>query len=354
MDAYVDSNDTTIVDGGEMFDTIYDYMRPQYVDINSENIEVFGVVFIKQQMEMQVYGRTYTGLGGGGQTVIWKSWERYYRPDGVTPKDGISAVQLHETMHAIGFHHTWQHEHYSSDFSFGPMGYFAYHNGTATFDKNWVQGTYLDQMHALLWENFTSLQAGLGVDKRPETYIAEQKIIDLFNDASDLYDVMDWMEAYETLANVEEWINRLIWSTQDSTAPTIVNWEADPEISLLGFEVQAQVTDNLAGIENVTAYVKIDGFDSELYPCTFTGDSWVTTIPALTAMSEIDVWIVAWDWGMNKAESTHQILVLDTNLTTSTNGTELLPATFYLYVAVGVGVVSVVILVIVIIIQKRK
>ena len=164
----VESDGTVSVDGGGMFDEIYDIMRPQYIDIADENINVFGVVFIKQQMEMYVYGHTYTGLGGGGQTVVWKAWERYYRPDGVTPKDGISAVQLHETMHAIGFHHTWQYDHYSSDFCYSPMGYFAYHNGTGQFDKNWVQSTYLDQMEFTLWNNFSLIQENLTEFERPE------------------------------------------------------------------------------------------------------------------------------------------------------------------------------------------
>jgi hypothetical protein len=349
--AYVDENGTTVADGGAMFDAIYDSMRPQYIDVESDDIEVFGVVFIKKQMEMHVYGRTYTGLGGGGQTVIWKSWERYYRPDGVTPKDGISAVQLHETMHAIGFHHSWQHEHYSSDFSYGPMGYFAYHNDTATFDKNWVQGTYLDQMHAILWDTFTTIQADLGVDERPETYVAEQKIIDLFGQANSLYNVMDWMTTYLKLRQVQEWIDRLTWSTQDGTAPTIVNWGSNPEIGLLGFEIQVQVTDNLAGIENVTAYVALDGSDPTAYPCSFSSGSWFATIPSLTATSEIEVWVVAWDWGMNKAESNHEILALDLNHTITGTGLPLSTLLLYTTAIAGIGLIAVVVIVI---IKKKK
>jgi len=329
-----------------MFDSIRENMRPQYVDEESDDIEVFGVVFIKKNMEMHVYGRTYTGLGGGGQTVIWKSWDRYYRPDEITPKDGISSIQLHETMHAIGFHHTWQHEHYASDFSFGPMGYFAFHNGTASFDKNWVQGTYLDQMHAILLDEFSTLQADLGVDEKPETYIAEQKIIDLFGEAGDLYDVMDWMETYDTLSDIEVWMSRLVWSTQDDTAPTIHNWVQNPEISLLGFEVQAQVTDDLAGIENVTAYVELDGGGPTAYPCTYANGSWFATVPSLSATNTVEAWVVAWDWGMNRAESTHETLGL------TTTDTGLPPETLLLYIVLIAGV-GVVVVVIVIMIRKR-
>jgi len=337
--AYVDENGTTIVDGGAMFDAIYDSMRPQYVDVNSDDIEVFGVVFIKQQMEMHVYGGTYTGLGGREQTVIWKSWERYYRPDGVTPKDGISAVQLHETMHAIGFHHSWQHEHYSSDFSYGPMGYLAYHNDTASFDKNWVQGTYLDQMHAILWDEFTSLRLNIGTDERPEIYFAEQKILGLFTEADNQYNVMDWSRTYESLSEIELWIFRLGWAIQDNTAPVIINWVAIPGISTSGFQIQAQVSDDLSDLENVTVYVQVDTENVSYYPCTLSGNYWYATIPTLSASNRIDVWIIAWDWAMNRAESNHVTSTIEDPI--------------FLFLIIG-AVSIIVVVVIVVVIKKRS
>ena len=346
MDSYVDSDNTTIVDGGSMFDTIYDIMRPQYVDVESENIEVFGVVFIKKQMEMQIDGHPYTGLGGRGLTVIWKSWERYYRPDGVTPKDGISAVQLHETMHAIGFLHTWEPEHYAGDFSFSPMGYFAYHNGTATFDKNWVQSTYLDQMKAILWDEFTTAQAGLGTNERPETYSAEQKALSLFAVADNLYDAMNWIDSFEALSNARDWVKRMIWSSQDNTAPVISPWGIIPNISTAGFQVQAQVNDNLAGVENVTVFVQADNYEITEYPCTYSNLEWRTSVPALTASTRIEVWIEAWDWGMNRGESTHAVLILDG--TNDLSGSEL-----FLILTI-VGGIAVVIIVVIVIIKRRQ
>ncbi len=348
IDAYIEPDNTTIVDGGSMFDNIYDSVRPQYVDVDSQNIEVFGVIFIKKQMEMHVLGRTFTGLGGGGQTVIWKSWERYYRPDGVTPKDGISAIQLHETMHAIGFHHSWQDEHYSSDFYYGPMGYFAYHNGTATFDKNWVQATYLDQMQAILWDEFTTAQTELGLDERPETYIAEQKALGLFDDANDLYDGMNWIECYNVLSDARDWIKRMKWSTQDDTAPVISPWGINPNISSAGFQVQAQVNDDIAGIENVTVFVQIDNNEILKYPCTYSNGEWRATVPTLAASSKIEVWLESWDWGMNRGESTHAVLNIDS--TTGENGS---PNGDTFFILIIIGVAAVVVIIVIIIIKKR-
>ncbi|MGY5879407.1 MAG: hypothetical protein RTV31_04105 [Candidatus Thorarchaeota archaeon] len=347
-DSTLEPDGTTVIDGYSSFGYIYDNMRSLYVDENSDDIEVFGVVFIKKQMEMHAGGRTFTGLGGSGQTVIWKAWDRYYRPDGVTPKDGISSIQLHETMHAVGFHHTWQHEHYSSDFSFGPMGYFAFHNGTATFDKNWVQGTYLDQMDAMLWDDFSTKQAGLGIDERPETYIAEQRVLDYFEEARNLYDEMDWQGAYDALRNAGDWIDRMMWSIQDNTAPVISSWVITPSINTDGFYVSAQVTDDLSGINNVTVYLQIDGGSTTFYPCAESSGTWITSVPTFTATYNVDVWVEAWDWGMNGAETDHETLVIATLPTTTQPD-----FTLYLYLTIIAGV-AVVIVMVVIVVRRRQ
>ncbi|MGY5864006.1 MAG: hypothetical protein RTV41_05345 [Candidatus Thorarchaeota archaeon] len=305
MHSYVDSG-TTIVDGGAMFDTIYDTMKPLYT-VDDDNINVFGVVFIKRQMEMHVYGRTYTGLGGGGQTVIWKSWERYYRPDGITPKDGISSVQLHETMHAIGFHHTWQHEHYSSDFSWGPMGYFAFRPGTAIYDKNWVQGTYLDQMEAIIRADFQGNQSLLGPSERPETHIAELGVEKALARAKAFYEEMDWLSAYDALSDAEDWLKRMFLSQVDNSPPVIVSYGTNPvDIIARPFLYSAIVTDDLAGIENVTLFIQIDEGAIQTFPCSRNSNNWSITVPAYVVapppdnpFNNITLWLVAHDWGMN-------------------------------------------------------
>lgn len=301
MHSYVDSG-TTIVDGIAMFNTIYDTMRPIYTE-DDGNINVFGVVFIKQQMEMHAYGRTYTGLGGQQQTVIWKSWERYYRPDGVTPKDGISSAQLHETMHAIGFHHTWQHEHYASDFSWGPMGYFAYRPGTAIYDKNWVQGTYLDQMEAVIRNDFLGNQSLIGSSERAETYIAEYGVEKSLAKARAFYEEMDWLLAYDSLVDAKDWLKRMQYSMLDNNPPVIVSFSTNAnEVGTAPFFYSAIVIDDLAGVENVTLFTQIDQGVIVKYPCSNTSmTNWTVTVPEREPFTNLTMWVVVHDWGMNIA-----------------------------------------------------
>ncbi|MHA2264953.1 MAG: hypothetical protein ACXAEN_21380 [Candidatus Thorarchaeota archaeon] len=304
--AFVDTDGTTVADGYAMFYDIYDNMRSLYVDVDDENVNVFGVVFIKKQMEMHAAGRTFTGLGGGGQTVIWKTWERYYRPDGVTPKDGVSSVQLHETMHAVGVGHTWSYGHYVADFSFSPMGYLGFHNGTATFDQNWAQSSYLDQMFMDVWNTYLDRVALLGPSERQETLTAQQMALAGFGIADQFYEEMDWSACFNQLGSVEDWIRRMTYSRSDDEAPTISDWGIGG-ISEEGGTLSpwARVRDDLAGIENVTFHLVTDAGEELVYECQFNGGNW-STQASYSAYSEyLEVWFEAWDWGMNRAETNH-------------------------------------------------
>ena len=305
--AEVNEDGVTEVDGGEMFGYLYDVVRPYRIPTGPDLISVFGVVFIKQNMVMYYGDGTYTGLGYngefGGQTVIWKSWERYFRSDNVTPRNGVSAVQLHESMHAVGFGHTWVHEHYTGDFSFGPMGYFADHNGTSSFDKDWVQGTYLDQMEALTWDEFQMRQAYVQPDDRPETLQAEENALICFELARAAYNQMDWMRCFELLSKARDWSKRMIYSRHDTQPPVIQEWGTIPARPRNeSFTYWAKVSEDTAGLENVTVYVLIDDATLLSYPCEYASGNWSCEIEAVDYSETATVWVVAWDWAMNSVE----------------------------------------------------
>ena len=296
-------NGKTIVDGGNMFNAIYSTMRGQYIDINDKNTNVFGVVFIKKNMEMYYGGRQYTGLGGDGQTVIWKSWERYYRSDGVTPKSGISGVQLHETGHAIGLGHTWRQDHYVGDFSYNVMGYHGAFNGTGKFEQNWVQSTYLDQMQGRLWLHYQETMSGVDSNGNPRAQRAEQEVLKAFDAARNQYNSMNWAGCYSALQDVEQWIETLSWTITDDTAPTIVSWGIQGEPLLTNATVWTTVIDDISGIENVSVFVKIGDFAPSVFRCSHASGNWTTTIPQIPTDINVRIWVEAQDKAMNLAVS---------------------------------------------------
>ncbi|MFX0055344.1 MAG: hypothetical protein ACFFAD_10485 [Candidatus Hermodarchaeota archaeon] len=302
--AYVEDG-TTIANGSTMWWDIYTNMRPDYINTTSDDIEVFGVVFIKQQMEMHYDNRTFTGLGGMGQTVIWKAWERYYRPDGITPKDGVSIVQLHETMHGIGIGHTWINGHYVGDFSYSPMGYFGFHNGTATFDQNWVQGTYLDQMEAEVWNDFAEKSQDVGDDERQETYDAQEWALQSFDLAQSYYNHMMWMECYNELVRARDYTRNMFYSQLDAISPVIQDWGVDSlPIDQSGFDVWVTVTDDFSGVQNVSIILEMNEEIYGQYTCSQDGTNWSASIPAFDIIQDtnLDVYASASDWGMNGAQ----------------------------------------------------
>ena len=311
--AVLDGN-TTLVDGGGLFYAISDQMRSQYINVDSPDVELFGVIFIKKEMLMHVYGKTYTGLGssGLGQTVIWKSWERYYRSDEVTPKSGISHIQLHETGHALGLMHTWSYDHYVGDFSYGPMGYYGMHNGTATFDRNWVQGTYLDQMEVEAREELDLRRSQMPANPRPETLIAEQGVLNALDRVGAIYHQMDWQGCYEAFNEVQDWLKRLTFSMHDTVPPVITDWGTIPtEFEFDTFTVWAQVTDDLAGVDNVTVHIVLNNSVELEYPCEFDGSDWSVTVPDFDNYTSFVIWIEAYDWGLNRALSQQRVLYGD-------------------------------------------
>ncbi len=300
--AYVD-NGTTHVDGINMFNAIWDDMRPQYVDINDTDVNTFGVVFIKKQMLMHYSGRTFTGLGGRNQTVIWKSWERYYRPDGVTPKSGISSVQLHETMHALGFHHTWTYHHYVGDFSYSPMGYFAFHNGTSTFDQDWAQCTYVDQMRGQVVGGLEALVRGAPSPLPTNVEYVLTRVLRLLNASDDLYNRMDWRGAYAALQEAQAWLETLELALEDSEPPTFAAWALDTHPSApLTLVATVNVTDNYAGVKNVTLHLVVDGHEST-YVCVPAGGTGWTAEVAGVGPATVTYWFEAYDRALNVALS---------------------------------------------------
>ncbi|NWF95241.1 MAG: hypothetical protein HXY34_03780 [Candidatus Thorarchaeota archaeon] len=309
--SYVDEG-VTWCDGYGMFDAIYDQMRPDYVNTLSKDINVFGVVFIKKNMVMYTPSGTFTGLGGGGQTVIWKSWERYYFADGVTPKSGISSVQLHETMHAIGIMHTWNYNHYVGDFCSSPMTYYGYYNGTSVYDRNWVQCTYLDQMESLYYQAFSRRWQSVEDGANERTLRLRDAVIGAFTEARALYNQMDWMGCYRSLLLADELGTHLDDTLTDNTPPVIESWEVSPDTynASSDYNVTAVVLDSGSGVMNVTAVLLANGSETQ-YPCTRDGARWSTRVPRFTANTSQPVTIrfLAMDNALNLAESVPHDLI---------------------------------------------
>jgi hypothetical protein len=165
---------------------------------------------------MIIYGEEYTGLGGGGQILVMKAVERYFKPDGVTPKSGLGATLIHEAGHNLGFDHTFTHGvAYAGDFAFDAMGYYPLSYSFTQMRKDCWRRLIDD--HKILKLQDTLEEDQTLYNRKPPVPAIDPKFNDVqakINEARQLYDGMHYLEAYDKMAEAEASerdLNELIW-----------------------------------------------------------------------------------------------------------------------------------------------
>jgi hypothetical protein len=155
-------------------------------------------------------------------------------------------------------------------------------------------------------DEFLVEQADLGGSERAETYLAEQQAEAAFAEATAFYEEMDWQAAFDALSEASEWMKRMVLSRVDNTPPVIHTYGTNPdEVGTAPFFYSAIVTDDYAGIENVTLYAQVDEGDIHVFPSSNHSSNWSVFVPALGHTSNLTLWLVVHDWGMNSITGGH-------------------------------------------------
>lgn len=208
-------NGWTYIDGYTLFFGL-ENLREQHFNYNKAEMVVNGYVFLLKNASM-IYGTNeFTGLGGDRQVMLLKSVDRYFRPDGTTPKSGLSMYMIHELGHNIAFPHTFANFglYYAGDFSFDVMGYYPWSFNVTRLRTDLYRRSYADVTVA-------ELQNALAIDQ--ELYNAQNSsvLIDaLFveinsriAEASVMYDGLRYLDALYKLfeaQRVEAYLRELL------------------------------------------------------------------------------------------------------------------------------------------------
>jgi len=207
-------NGWTYYDGGQIFYDLY-AIRESYFNFTAD-IVINGYVLLEKSMSMMYWGKEFTGLGGGGQILVMKTLERYFRSDGVTPKSGLGLILIHEAGHNLGFPHTFQYGvTHAGDFSFDVMGYYPYSYHFCQLRKD----SYRRLVLSLRLLNLKNLLATdeARYNRKPPTPIIDAKFDQInakINETLQLCSQMRYLEAYYPLVeaeNQEQELQELIW-----------------------------------------------------------------------------------------------------------------------------------------------
>jgi len=196
-------NGITYYDGSQVFDDLYN-VRGSYFNFSAADVVINGYVLLEANMSMFVYGNEFTGLGGGGQILVMKTVERYFKEDGVIRKSGLGATFIHEAGHNLGFPHTFKGKTYAGDFAFDVMGYYPYSYLFSLLRKDSLR-RLIDDYRIL------SLEDALEGDKllygsKPPTQPIDVKFNETYakiNESKQLYDTLQYLEAYGKLVEAE-------------------------------------------------------------------------------------------------------------------------------------------------------
>ncbi|MBD3190659.1 MAG: hypothetical protein GF308_08440 [Candidatus Heimdallarchaeota archaeon] len=184
--------DFWLIDGMDLYFEL-ENRRHQLFDLNAADRVISSTIIIRKNMTMGLYGYlNFTGLGGADNVLILKSRDRYFKPDGETPKSGITDVLIHEIGHTLGLP-----DNGMSGYFLGTMSYFHTLDYYNWFYKTSLRRSASEFYYCEVMANLLEDQRRFGTGLFPQS--VDSLILEIYNalDQSEAaFEEMDYLEAY--------------------------------------------------------------------------------------------------------------------------------------------------------------
>ena len=262
---------------------------------------------------------------------------------------GLSQRILQVIGETIGLKNAIHSNLFISDFSHGLMGSLTRLDQYSLFEKSASWRVFLDQFEMVVRQQFIANLSSLPETLPSKTSGVLSNALLRFDYISNDLTKHNPLSAYSVLLSMNNWTRRIISSLTDSLRPEIIGWNfTRPANSFASFPVWANVSETGSGIENVSFVVTRNNYMSK-HLLHFNGSLFTAQIPALRLNATFNVYIEAYDWATNRAESYSVVLDLRPR-----GPSPLDPWATAPIVILGSGAVLIVVLTIAIIFDKRQ
>jgi hypothetical protein len=262
---------------------------------------------------------------------------------------GLSERILQVIGEIIGIRNAIHSNLFISDFSRGLMGFLTRVGHYSLFEKSASWRMFLDQFEMEIRQQFIANLSSLPETLPSKTSGAISNALLRFGYVSNDLTNHKPLSAYNMLLSMNNWTRRIISSLTDSLRPEIFGWNfTHPANSFASFPVWANVSETGSGIENVSFVVTRNNYVSK-HLLHYNGSLFTAQIPALRLNATFEVYIEAYDWATNRAESYSVVLDLR-----PTGPPPLDPWATAPIVTLGSGAVLMFVVILALIYDKRK
>ncbi|MDH7564833.1 MAG: dockerin type I domain-containing protein [Candidatus Bathyarchaeota archaeon] len=201
-----EKNQWRYYDGFTLFYALQE-IRDQYFNMKAAEFTVNSYVFLLRNSSMTYGSMEFTGLGGLQQVLLLMSIDRYFRPDGITPKTGLSMYMIHELGNNIAFPHTFSFMQYAGDFADDVMGYYSWCYSFCKMRTDMYQKTVVDMK---LLELQKALRTDIALDwpwPRKTRFVRDRLFSAIRSKISLcmlMYDRMRYLDSYYAIVKAEE------------------------------------------------------------------------------------------------------------------------------------------------------
>jgi hypothetical protein len=223
--------------------------------------------------------------------------------DGTIQIHGMSEWILESVVDLLGLKSSKYSNGFISSYSKGLAGWLTHYGQYSKFEKSSISRMFIDQFDSIIRTQFLNNLSTLPEEIPSKTQRVISDSLRTLRYATSFLISHDPASAYRALLSMNNWTHRIFASLTDDLRPEFLSWNftkpTSPNDSFLAW---ANISETDSGLENASFVVTRSNYETK-HLLKSNGSLYVTTIPPLRFNATFDVYVEAFDWATNRAES---------------------------------------------------